>query len=189
VLFRSIDGDNPTTSTLNPEREWTFSVIEPLFDYVTSQLGNTNNAYQIFGHSAGAQFAHRFLMFKPNNRAQQTVISAAGWYTFPDLTVTFPYGFKNSILQNNTREILFKKNVIVQIGEIDNNPNASGLRHNNIVDMQGLNRLERAANFYNFCQQSAQNLNVDFNWNFSLRSNADHDFSSAAQDAAIILFN
>ena len=27
-----IDGDNPTTESRNPENEWTFSVIEPLFD-------------------------------------------------------------------------------------------------------------------------------------------------------------
>ncbi|TPV34040.1 hypothetical protein FJ651_07730 [Paucihalobacter ruber] len=184
-----VDGDNPTANTLNPESEWTFSIIETLFDYVKTQLGNTNNTYKIFGHSAGAQFAHRFLMFKPNNRSQQTVISAAGWYTFPDLTVNFPYGFKNSMLQTSSREILFSKNVTVQIGENDNNPNAAGLRHNTTVDMQGINRLERAVNYYNFCVQSAQTLNVDFNWSFSLRPNADHDYTSAAQDAAVTLFN
>jgi hypothetical protein len=184
-----VDGDNPTANTLNPESEWAFSVIEPLFDYVKTQLGNTNNTYKIFGHSAGAQFAHRFLMFKPNNRAVKTVLSAAGWYTFPDLTIGFPYGFNNSILQNSSRDIFLSKIITVQIGENDNNPNASGLRRNEIVDMQGTNRLDRAVNFFDFCEQSAQALNIDFNWSFSLRPNANHDYTSAAQDAAIILFD
>ena len=28
-----VDGDNPLSSTLNPEEAWAFSVIEPLFDF------------------------------------------------------------------------------------------------------------------------------------------------------------
>jgi hypothetical protein len=184
-----VDGDNPTTNTLNPEDEWSFSIVEPLFDYVKTQIGNTNNSYNVFGHSAGAQFAHRLMMFKPNNRAMSTVISAAGWYTFPDETVDFPYGFDNSILQNSAINLLLSKDITVQIGENDNNPNAAGLRRNDIVDLQGTNRLDRAVNFYDFCEERAQILNVDFNWSFSLRPNADHDYSSAAQDAAVILFD
>lgn len=184
-----VDGDNPTTNTLNPEDEWSFSIVEPLFDYVKTQIGNTNNSYNMFGHSAGAQFAHRLMMFKPNNRAMSTVISAAGWYTFPDETVDFPYGFDNSILQNSPINLLLSKDITVQIGENDNNPNAAGLRRNDIVDLQGTNRLDRAVNFYDFCEERAQILNVDFNWSFSLRPNADHDYSSAAQDAAVILFD
>jgi hypothetical protein len=78
---------------------------------------------------------------------------------------------------------------MVQIGENDNNPNAAGLRRNDIVDLQGTNRLDRAVNFYDFCEERAQILNADFNWSFSLRPNADHDYSSAAQDAAVILFD
>jgi hypothetical protein len=184
-----VDGDNPTANTLNPEDEWTFSIVEPLFDYVKTKIGNTNNSYNMFGHSAGAQFAHRLMMFKPNNRAMSSVISAAGWYTFPDETVDFPYGFDKSILQNSAINLLLSKDITVQIGENDNNPNAAGLRRNDIVDLQGTNRLDRAVNFYDFCEERAQILNADFNWSFSLRPNADHDYSSAAQDAAVILFD
>jgi hypothetical protein len=78
---------------------------------------------------------------------------------------------------------------MVQIGENDNNPNAAGLRRNDIVDLQGTNRLDRAINFYDFCESRAQILNVAFNWNFSLRPDADHDYTLAAKDAADILFD
>lgn len=118
-----VNGDNPTSNSLNIESQWTFSIVEKLFDFIKSQLKNTTNFYNIFGHSAGAQFAHRFLMFKPNNRANQIVISAAGWYTFPDITIPFPYGLKNSILENSSLKNFFAKNVFVQVGELDNNPN------------------------------------------------------------------
>ncbi len=183
-----INGDNPSSNSLNPESQWTFSMVEKLFDFIKSQLKNTSNSYKIFGHSAGAQFAHRFLMFKPNNRANQTVISAAGWYTFPDATVPFPYGISNSILQNATSEIFFSKNVIVQVGEFDNNPNDANLRHNSFSDAQGLHRLERATNYVDFCKQKAENATFDFNWSLYIHKNADHNYTIAAQNASNLLF-
>ena len=39
------DGENPSSSTLNPEGNWSFSIIEPLFDHIKSNLNNTNNFY------------------------------------------------------------------------------------------------------------------------------------------------
>lgn len=184
-----IDGDNPTVNSLNPESNWSFSIVEPMFDFFKKQLKNSSTSYTIFGHSAGAQFAHRFLMFKPNNRASQIVISAAGWYTFPDKTVPFPYGTKNSILENKSTEIFFAKNVFVQVGELDNNPNDSNLRHNFFADAQGLQRVERATNFYNFCKQQAEIANFDFNWTFHIQNNASHNFITASENAAELLFN
>ena len=38
-----IDGDNPSASTLNPEEAWTFSVIEPLIDYIKQNLNNNSS--------------------------------------------------------------------------------------------------------------------------------------------------
>ena len=37
----------------------------------------------LFGHSAGSQVAHRFLLFKPTNKTNKVILSAAGWYTVP----------------------------------------------------------------------------------------------------------
>lgn len=184
-----VDGDNPTENSLNPESNWSLSIVEPIFDFFKTKLGNSSTSYKIFGHSAGAQFAHRFLMFKPNNRANKTVISAAGWYTFPDNSTPFPYGFKNSILENKSMKIFFSKNVIVQVGELDNNPNDSNLRHNIFADAQGLQRLERATNFYNFCKDQAENTIFDFNWTFHIQKNASHNFIVASENAAELLFN
>jgi len=183
-----VDGDNPTSNSLNPESQWSFSIVEKLFDFIKSQLKNTSNSYKIFGHSAGAQFAHRFLMFKPNNRANLTVISAAGWYTFPDASIPFPYGLKNSILESSTSDIFFAKNVFVQVGEFDNNPNDANLRHNFYADAQGLQRLERATNYVDFCKQQAKNSTFDFNWMLYIHKNADHNYVIAAQNAANLLF-
>ena len=184
-----IDGDNPSVETLNPENEWAFSIVEPLFDYVKTQINNTNLTYNVFSHSAGGQFAHRFMMFKPNARVNKIVASASGWYTFPDLSIAFPYGFNESPLEDISLTNLFSKQVYIQVGENDNNPNAAGLRHNYFADAQGLNRKERAVNFFQFCQQLSQDNNIPFNWSFNSIDNADHNYISASKSAANLLFN
>jgi hypothetical protein len=181
-----IDGDNPTQSTLNPEAQWTFSIIEPLLTYFKTQINNTTDKYFIFGHSAGAQFAHRLLMFKPNLQLEKAVISAAGWYTFPN-SIIFPYGKNQSPLENLSLPLFFEKNVYIQVGENDNNPNAFGLRHNIFADAQGLNRKQRAENYFQFCQEIAGN--ISFNWNFNIVENAGHDYVEASNNAINLLFN
>jgi pimeloyl-ACP methyl ester carboxylesterase len=182
------DGDNPSANTLNPENEWTFSIIEPLFDYVKTQINNNNTQYHVFGHSAGAQFVHRFLMFKPTARVANAVISAAGWYTFPN-NVVYPYGQSQSPLENMSISSFLSKKVFVQVGQFDNNPNDAGLRHTVLADAQGLNRKDRAENYYDFCQQLALNSNITFNWAFNSVANADHDYIKASENAANLIFN
>jgi pimeloyl-ACP methyl ester carboxylesterase len=184
-----IDGDNPSPSTLNPESEWTFSVIEPLFDFVKQNVNNTSLKYQIFGHSAGGQFAHRFVMYKPNARYDKVVASASGWYTVPDFNVSFPYGFTQSPLETSNLEHLFQKRVFIQIGNLDNDPNASALRHNIFADAQGLNRLDRAQYFFDKIAVLAQENNLEFQWELHIKEGADHDFEIASQNAADLIFN
>jgi Putative esterase len=183
-----IDGDNPSPNTLNPEDKWTFSIIEPLFDYVKTQLSNNSNSYQIIGHSAGAQFAHRFMMFKPNARFDKIVASASGWYTMPENNVVFPYGFNSSPLQNSSLSTLFGKKLFIQIGSNDNNPNASGLRRNPQADVQGTNRLARANYFFNTSKNIALTHNNNFQWQLKIVSGIDHDFIPAINNAVDLIF-
>ena len=184
-----IDGDNPSPSTLNPEDEWTFSVIEPLFDYIKQSLNNSTLKYHIFGHSAGGQFAHRFMMFKPSARFDKVVSSGSGWYTVPNLDINFPYGFKNSPLEGISIENLFEKTLTIQIGELDNDPNSAGLRHNQFADVQGLNRLERANHFFETALQLSQENNFELNWNLYINEGTAHDYLSASESAANLIFN
>ena len=184
-----IDGDNPSIGTLNPEDEWAFSVIEPLFDFIKQSLNNFTPKYHIFGHSAGGQFAHRFMMFKPNARFYKVVSSGSGWYTVPDLDINFPYGFKNSPLEDNSFENLFEKQLTIQIGELDNDPNSAGLRHNQFADAQGLNRLERANHFFDEALQLSQENNLEFNWDLHINEEGTHNYLTASESAANLIFN
>lgn len=184
-----VDGDNPTPQTLNPESEWAFSIIEPLYDYVKTLTNNETSQYDLFGHSAGGQFVHRFLMFKPSARVHTAVASASGWYTFPDETIPFPYGYDESILLDSNLSNLFSKHLIIQVGENDDDPNSAGLRHNTYADAQGLNRKERATNFFQYCSTLATQESLTFNWQFQLVPDATHDFNLPSEYAADLLYN
>jgi len=183
------DGDNPSASSLNNDSEWAFSVIEPLFTYAIQNLNNQSSKYHIIGHSAGAQFAHRFLFFKPLARIDKMVASAAGWYTTLDLETNFPYGINASPLEDINFSLLFSKQLTILVGSNDNDPNSSALRHNSIVDLQGLNRLDRAISFYNNAQSKAADLNVNFEWDFVINPNEDHNYLIAVSKASDIIFN
>jgi pimeloyl-ACP methyl ester carboxylesterase len=183
------DGDNPSVSSLNNESEWAFSVIEPLFNYTKQNLNNQTSKYHIIGHSAGAQFAHRFLFFKPLAKIDKMVASAAGWYTTLDLETNFPYGLNASPLEGINFSLLFSKQLTILVGSNDNDPNSSALRHNSVVDLQGLNRLDRATSFYDNAQSKAADLSVNFEWDFVINSNEDHNYLIEVSKAADIIFN
>ena len=51
------------SGTSQPRSKWTFTTIENLFDYVKTKNKLGVTSYDIYGHSAGAQFVHRFVLF------------------------------------------------------------------------------------------------------------------------------
>jgi hypothetical protein len=103
--------------------------------------------------------------------------------------VSFPYGFTQSPLETSNLEHLFQKRVFIQIGNLDNDPNASALRHNIFADAQGLNRLDRAQYFFDKIAVLAQENNLEFQWELHIKEGADHDFEIASQNAADLIFN
>ena len=184
-----VDGDNPSTSTLNDENEWSFSIIEPLFDSVKSSLSIESEKYNLFGFSAGAQFVHRFIQFKPDARFDKVVAGAAGWYTLPVNSIPFPYGYDNSILISTNLSNLLLSDLYIQVGALDNNPNSAGLRHNEYADAQGLNRVTRAVHFFGTGQNIAESSNYNFNWSLHIIQGAGHNLIPNAENACDLMFN
>ena len=184
-----VDGDNPSEATINSEEEWSFSIIEPLFDQIIASTETTVETYHITGFSAGAQFVHRFMFFKPNARINKIVASGAGWYTVMNNNISFPYGFKNSPLTNNLIQELLNNSVFIQVGSLDNDPNAPGLRHNDYADAQGLHRLERGIHFYDRAQLIAQNNSYNSNWSFTIINGIGHNLQGYTDSACDLIFN
>lgn len=178
------DGDNPSPSTFNTPDEWTFSILDPLFDAIKADINGTQQTYNAWGHSGGAQFLHRFVLYMPNSNLDIAVCSNAGWYTVPENGISFPYGILNGQLPNSDVISAFSKKLIVHLGQNDTDPNSPGLRHNTIVDnQQGLFRLARGQYFFNTSQVEAQNQNATFNWEKHEVPNLGHDPQQMANDA------
>jgi len=182
------DGNYPTPQTLNNENLWTFSIIEPLFDFIKTKTGSTLETYSMFGHSGGGQFVHRYVLFKPNARINKAIAANSGWYSVPDGIANYPYGIMNSPLSLIAPNSYFEKQLYITVGELDNNGSDSSLRHNTASDLQGLNRLERANYFYTNSQSYALKMNSKFNWKFHIVSNSGHDPTKMSNDAINLLF-
>lgn len=182
------DGNYPTPQTLNNENLWTFSIIEPLFDFIKTRAGSTVETYSLFGHSGGGQFVHRYVLFKSNARINKAIAANSGWYSVPDGIANYPYGIMNSPLSLIAPNSYFEKQLYITVGELDNNGSDSSLRHNTASDLQGLNRLERANYFYTNSQSYALKMNSKFNWKFHIVSNSGHDPTKMSNDAINLLF-
>ncbi|MDB9720891.1 T9SS type A sorting domain-containing protein [Winogradskyella sp.] len=177
------DGDTPSMATFNSPNEWTFSILDPLFDYVKEGISGTQQNYNAWGHSGGAQFLHRFVTYLPNSNLNIAVCSNAGWYTVPETGVSFPYGIDNGQLPIVDLTTAFSRKLIVHLGQNDNDPN-SGLRRNAVVDaQQGIHRLERGQYYFNTSQNVASNMGVPFNWELQELSNVGHNPQLMANDA------
>ena len=178
------DGDNPTPETFNDKNEWTFSTLDPLFDYVKTAISGTQETYSAWGHSGGAQYLHRFVTYLPNSKLDIAVCSNAGWYTVPENGVSFPYGIDNGQLPTSDLISAFTRKLIVHLGQDDNDPNSSGLRRNDVVDtQQGTNRLVRGRYYYQTSQSKAQTMNTAFEWELHEVANVGHNAQRMANDA------
>ena len=167
---------------------WTFSLIEPVFDMIKNNLNYNGNNYNMFGHSAGAQFVHRYIQFKPNSRINKAVSANAGWYTLPDTSISFPYGLKGTSVNSNDLENSFLKNLEVHLGQNDNNPNDPFLNTTDGANLQGNHRLSRGKYFILNSDSIAQSMNFNSNWIKKEVPNVGHQQVNMAAFAAQELF-
>lgn len=175
------------TDRLRPEEEWTFSAIEPLFDEIVDRLGGQQDGYSIYGHSAGSQFVHRYLFYKPDARVHRYIAANAGWYTLPLPDVDYPYGLQDSEVPGSRLADIFSKDLVLLLGREDTDPNANKLRQTPEAREQGPNRLARGITMFRVAAAKAEELGAEFNWQLMLVPGADHDNAKMAPAAATLI--
>lgn len=171
----------------NKEKEWSYTVIEHLFDHVKKISGSTVSAYSMYGHSAGAQFVQRFVMFKPKARIQTAIAANAGWYTMPMNNIKFPYGLKGSGKQLKDMSASFDKNLIILLGDKDIDENHKHLRKTAKAMKQGRHRFARGRSFYRIAKKAAQTLGAPFHWTLKIVPGVGHSNSAMSAHAAKLL--
>jgi pimeloyl-ACP methyl ester carboxylesterase len=154
-------GDDESKSRPNPKSKWAFTVLENLFDDVRKRFGTKGKKYDLFGHSAGGQFVHRFLLFYPENRVRRAIAANPGFYTLPALELPFPYGLKDSPVPIDKKDVKrwVGRELILMRGTNDTQ-RTENLRQTPEADAQGKNRYERAG----FMFEKVKAVDPDTKW-------------------------
>jgi predicted esterase len=173
----------------NPKEEWAYSVIENIFDYIKKNNKITNETYDIFGHSAGGQFVHRMVMLLPEARIKTAIAANAGFYTFPDEDLKYPYGSKNTPITDNSIKKSFKKQLIILLGENDNDPKLGTFRETKLAMKQGAHRLKRGSNFYQKSSELATETSSIFNWEIDTIEKVGHNYRKMSSQAVKYITN
>lgn len=159
-VFSSVSSDG-TTGSLRSEEAWSFTVTESLHAWVKERFDLEDKKLDVWGHSAGGQFSHRLAMFRHHMPFRYVIPANPGWWTLPQFDYVFPYGLENTTLQSNNLpfssndlQLFTRHHLVLMAGELDNDPGASSLRRNSLVDsQQGTNRFDRSQAFYDYVKQ------------------------------------
>ena len=164
-----------------------FSAIEPLFDTVRARTGTRVERYDLYGHSAGAQFVHRFVMFMPATRLGRAVAANAGWYTMPDAGASFPYGLSGAGVSDDDLARALQRPLVILLGTADTDPQHPSLRRTPEAMKQGPHRLARGETFMARAGAAAVRLGVETRWNLAYVAGSAHDNATMTPEAARIL--
>lgn len=137
----------------------------------------------LFGHSGGAQFAHRFLLLQPF-AVDAAILSSAGWYTWPDDRARFPYGTgrpRNDTSRPVEIEALLKVPMLITVGELDDTPDAAMRRRPSLDERQGVSRLDRAGRWVAALRREALLRQIPGRIEGCVLPGATHAFASCIQ--------
>lgn len=167
-----------------PQSAWTFSYLEPLVEQARAMSGVRERSFDLFGHSAGAQFVHRYLEFVPTAPVRRAVAANAGWYTEPDPGVDFPYGVRDAPRPVDL-PALFARDLTVLLGSDD--VEEENLRQDAGASRQGPTRIDRGERFHQVASDEARDLDTPFRWTLQVVPGVAHDHSPMSAAAAEIL--
>lgn len=174
----SRDGD-----PLPPER-WAWAVVEKVFDAARAATGSQRQSYALYGHSAGAQFVHRLVLFAEDARFDVAISANAGWYTMPTTRERYPYGLDRAPVDPSRVRRALARPLVVLLGGDDVDPEDENLRRTAAALRQGQNRLERGQSFMRSAREEADKTGSLFSWRLDIVPDVDHD-NKAMVSAAV----
>ena len=159
-----------------------YAAIEPLFAEITQR--GAAQGYVLFGHSAGAQFVHRALLFEDLPHLLTAYSANAGWYTLPDLTQDWPYGLAGVPVSEDQIAAWLGRPMTLLLGDADTDPNDPNLRRTPEALAQGPHRYARGLFFLERARAEAERLDAPLDWRVVVVRGVAHDNAGMAQAAA-----
>lgn len=174
--------------TSDPLR-WAFSVPDRVFADARARFGGKADRFSLYGHSAGSQFVHRFLLLAPSPKVDQAIAANAGWYTLPVFDQSFPFGLRNTSVNEAQVEAFLRRPLVLQLGESDTNPEHRTLERSAEADRQGIHRYARGLNFLAVGKREAERRGIELAWRLVTVPGVGHSNRRMATSAAQVLFS
>jgi len=165
----------------NSKEDWAFSAIEKIFSELRTNNALVADSFLIFGHSAGAQFVHRMLLFMPEAHIKTAFAANAGWYTFPHQEEKYPYGIMHTAINDQSLNQAFSKKLFVLLGSDD--VKNDHLRDTEKANKQGQTRIQRGTQFFDCSEKKAKDLNTEFNWTKKIIKHTGHNYILMSKEA------
>ena len=173
--------------TLRPRDRWSYSAIDAIFDRVVAREKLAATSYVLFGHSAGAQFVHRFVLLGLGAKMSRAISANSGSYTWPIGPNRWPFGVNGLPAGLWQPETALGMPMLVMQGTADNDPDYPSLPRQPEAMAQGPHRLARGLAFFAAAQDAAKQAGVRFGWSCALVPDVGHDNGGMAPYAIRLL--
>lgn len=145
----------------------------------------------LFGHSGGAQLAHRFAMLYPH-RVGRLNLAAAGWYCLPDTSMAYPYGLGADATpgslswarrHGHALPAFLRLGVRVFVGTQDTGCDETLRQSPELDRIQGANRIIRAQTYVERFRAAAKGRGIAPNITLTRLAGVSHDVAQAIRQA------
>src|SRR5690349_19915649 len=151
-----------TDGSISPVEKWLYAVPARVFAALQKGGVTRRQKARLFGHSAGAQFAHRMLATQDNGSFEAIAAGNPGWYTLPTLERCFPAGLGGLGLDETSMARWLAYPMHIFAGDQDISTDDPNLPAQAEALRQGPHRYPRAQFVYEFARPQAERLGPSF---------------------------
>ncbi len=176
------------TGVAVPQELWIYSAMEPLFDDFKARFGSQRQRYSLYGHSAGGQFVHTFLLFKPDARVSRAVAANPAFFMMPRSKDEYPFGVHGAPVTPAAIKRWLASPLVVVLGDRDVGPRTRPLSNGPQAHAQGPHVLARGLRFYHEALVTASEMGVPLAWKLEILHDVGHSNVHVASHAVKHLF-
>ena len=181
---------NDGASAGRPRAAWSFWALPRAVAAARRAAGEDGaGRFHLYGHSAGAQFSHRYNWLCDAEGVDRMVFANAGFYTWPDITRAFPYGLAGTTADEAALRRGLARPAVVLLGEQDIRLTRPTLRQTPEAMLQGPHRFGRGQAFFAAAREAAARLDVPFGWRMAFVPGVGHSNGGMAPRAVEMLFD
>ena len=123
------------------------------------------------------------MMLTPDTRVARAVAANAGWYSWPDPAIDWPYGLRGAPRPALAQAEIAALPLTLLLGEADRDPDAPNLRRTPQAMAQGESRFRRGIRTAALVDYIAARLGVGSGWNLATVPGVGHDHRGMAPPA------